>query len=362
METGLQAELAADRRTVHLRVSEARWLGKRASLCLQQQVRTRRSGNFEETRRWPLGALELASTQTVTTDVLAHAFDYEGDLITMRWTLRVEIDDGVLFDSKIELPLSPAYTARRVAEQGASAQRLFDPVDRYALQARFQALLPEDRRKLILQSVVTAALIAINLALGWHDAAVPEAETLLYDHDWSAASGSSSDLPVMKAVLGSVVLAILAWAWMVVQFGRDVQFKLRIRKLPGKTVRLSPGQLVRGTSRVPLEGAEFRVVVADVERGLERSGNGGQRTVKQAGRAICLFRQTLPRVPANAPIESYLHGAIDFAPLYDALYPPCHAGGMGLLLEWRIQLLHPQLIDRSADGVVEHIDRDDFLR
>lgn len=361
MENRLQAMLASDRRTLHVAVNEARWLGRRATLTIEQRATTHLRGGFKETLQWSAGTLALTRTQTVQTDALARAYQYAGELASVEWLLRVKIDDGVLIDSKIEVPIALPDPERRTALVGAAARELFQPKDRHALRARFQGLPQQDRPKLVLAALATIALIAAQLFIGWHDAAVPEAETWFYDHRWSATGTVYPDLPKTKAMLGSAVLAIVAWAWMVVRFARYVQFQLKIRKLPGRNVRLAPAQLIRGIARVPLEGVEVRVVVANMERGIAQPRLGSYRTAEQAGRAICLYRQTLARVPAHTPIEHYLHGDIDFAPLYESLHAPSHIGGIGVVLKWRIQLVHPQFTDRYADGIVDQLKPDDFL-
>lgn len=361
MEKRLQAILGSDRCTLHVEVNEAQWLGRRASLSIVQRVSTQLRGGQQDTLQWSAGTLELARTQTVHAQALARAYQYKGELISIEWLLRVKIDDGVLFDSRIEVPIGLPDPARRTAMVGKAAKELYQPTDRHTLRARFQGLVPADRPKLVLTAVATVALIAAQLVLGWHDAAVPEAETLFYDHTWTATATPDAGLPITKALLGSALVAILSWVWMVLRFARYVRCQLKIRKLPSRNVRLAPAQLIGGRARVPLEGVEVRVVVANVEHGVARPRLGPFRTEEQAGRAICLFRQTLARVPANTPIENYLHGDIDFAPLYETLYPPAHIGGMGVLLKWRIQLVHPQFTDRHADGIVDQLKVDDFL-
>ena len=172
----------------------------------------------------------------------------------------------------------------------------------------------------------------------------------------------ASSTPIMKAVVGSLLFAGALCFHLALGLVRYIRFGFKIRTLPKRGVRISAAQLVGGVARVPLEGAEVRVVVANVERGRIRSGKRPPpETIEQAGRAICLFRQALPRVPANMPIENYLIGDVDFSQVYDTLFPTATIGTLGIKLQWRIQLLHPHFTDRRADGMVQHLDPADFF-
>jgi len=363
MDNRLQAELDPSGASVRLRVLELDWIGKQAEITVLRTVKVKRSSGVNYSETVAHFEVRLNALQDLRLEQAVTGFHYDGASIALGWVLRFKIDDGILFDSKVELPLVLPQLPRDSA--GDDPARIVDPVDRYSLLANFRALAPSDRLKAMAMSVVCGVLLLINMAVGWHDERVPESQVLFYDHTGTEDGKRTQESPLMKAAGGSVAIGGGAFIYLIALLRRYMRFELKQKKLPGRDSRIALAELVTGLARVPLEGAEIRIVVANVERGqvrVKRNKTTKIESFKQVVRAVVLHKQALPRIPANVPIERYLTDVVDFSQLYRALYPPLMIGSAhGIDLVWEVQLIHPLYVDQEAAGTVGELNPDDFL-
>ncbi|AVP96554.1 hypothetical protein C7S18_04770 [Ahniella affigens] len=289
-------------------------------------------------------------------------FAYRGDDVSIRLMARLEVDDGVLFDTtadaEIELPELP-----RTAAHSPASNDLIEPKDHYSLGANIAAI-PLRNKILVLGLLVIGGLLAlVNAAIGVHDELVPEAATVFYDHHGSDGSES----PIMKSLAGSGGLSVTLWLIIRAQLRRYMHIKMKDgQQLPYRGLTVSIGDMLEGVSRVPLEKITIRVVAVNLEKGQYKRGSGTkERTISFSTpkHGVILFEQFIPYVPARMPLQHYVQGYVDFTPMFDCLYPPIDASSShGLAVDWEVQLLHPLFVDQELKGKAAGIDWREFYR
>lgn len=289
-------------------------------------------------------------------------FSYEGEEISLRLVARLEVDDGVLFDTtadaEIDLPTMP-----RTEPHQAAAKELIEPNDRYSLSANIAAI-PLRNKLIVLGLLVIGGMVAlVNAAIGIHDEFVPESATVFYDHRGSDGSES----PIMKSLVGSGGLGLVLWAMVRAQLRRYMRIQIKDSSwVPYRGLTVSITDLFEGQARVPLEQITVRVVAVNLEKGQYRRGSGTkERTVSFSTprRGVVLYEQFVPYVPAHTLLQHYVQGQVDFTPMFDVLYPPLQTSSShGLALEWEVQLLHPLFVDQELKGRIDGIDWREFYQ
>jgi hypothetical protein len=116
--------------------------------------------------------------------------------------------------------------------------------------------------------------------------------------------------------------------------------------------RLDVRNVVRGRARVPLEDCVLRVVAFNREKGQVKQRSKDKTEIREFAeivRAVVLFEQRLPHVPANAQLGEWIEGEVDFAPLFTRLHPPVTIGPHhGIDIRWEVQLLHADFVDQEV--------------
>lgn len=289
------------------------------------------------------------------------AFSYAGSKIGLRILTRLRIADGVLLDSvlseeqQLTVGLKPAVST--------DSKALVEPKDLFDFFANLKAIPPASQLVTLVLAIVGGALLVANALVGAHDQFVPEAQTWLYSQRDSDGDGQ---LPLVNALMASGALGAALWAAMRRQLRKYMQFHLspnpgRIRR--GSKVRAAA--LFGGSSRVPLENATLRIVAANMECGQYRRGSGTkERTVsfKEPARGVILYEKRVPLILKGMPLSRYFDDAVDFDPMFRALYPPFMVSGShGLNVHWEVQLLHPAFVDQELVGPAGLFEYEDFL-
>jgi hypothetical protein len=362
---GISAELSADRHSLWLFVQRSDWIGRRATLSLCRQARVKRSNGVHHEASVHDCQLLLSSARVeVPLPAPLDVLDYDGAAVCLRHVLRLTVDDGVLFDSTLEIPL-PLYTLQLPSHPAHSTQWI-QPPDRYSLWTNLRSLAPLDRLKAVGMMVVCAVLMLVNMAVGWRDQWVPESQVWFYDHSGTKDGKRTSESPLVKAGTGSAAIGAGAFALLLKLLRRYMRFELKLRSFPRRGVRTHIREVLTGTARIPLSGATVRVVAANIEKGREtvkRDKKTEVRSFSVPGPAVILYERNLPSVPAQVAIDLYLDGEVDFDLAYAQLHPPILFGahhGVGLV--WEIQLIHPELVDQEVQGSTAEVQAEDFLR
>ena len=77
---------------------------------------------------------------------------------------------------------------------------------------------------------------------------------------------------------------------------------------------------------------------------------------------VLLYEKSVSLIPAKQLVENYFQGTVDFAPMFDALYPPnVISDTHGLYVYWEIQLLLDKLVDQELKGPIDKMAIADFF-
>lgn len=289
-------------------------------------------------------------------------YNYAGSQIGIEIHCELEIDDGALFDTRISrqmqirLGLKPAISG--------DAPGIVDPKDAFDFLANFSAIPPVNKLITAWLLALGGILILLNTWIGWHDQWVPDAMTYFYDH---RGSDGDSESPLQKSLMASGVLGAALWYGVKKQLRKYMSFE--VVGIPGRIgldTEIDARRLVRGRAHVELRQVVVRVVGCNMEKGQYERGQGSQkRTVSFSHpvRAVILYERRLERIPALVSVERYLDGAIRFAPLFRALYPPQEASSShGLSVHWEVQLIHDDFVDQELVCRNDCFEWTDFLK
>lgn len=339
-------------------------IGHKGEVRLMRRVHVHDSRAVHESQEWVSIPVEVRSRELRLPweDPDAHWYGYEGKQVSLKLLARLEIDDGVLFDSSFEAEI-PMPTPERDEAHARPASELIEPHDKFSFIANLNAIPPKNKLIVVVLMIVGGFIALVNAAIGVHDEFVPESATFFYDHRGSDGSES----PVMKSLMGSGGLGLTVWLIVRAQLRRYMTITMRDAEwTPYRGLVVSARDLIEGKARVALEQVTVRVVAVNVEKGQYKRGSGTkERTVSfsSPSRGIVLYEQFIPFVPAHTPIEGYIDGHVDFTPMFDVLYPPVHTSpSHGIGLDWEVQLLHPQFVDQELKGKAEGIDWREFYR
>jgi hypothetical protein len=200
--------------------------------------------------------------------------------------------------------------------------------------------------------VVGIPLVLANAVLGWRDQTAAPGATAFYDHEFSDGESQS---PLVNALLVSGGLGFALWMALRAQLRRYMQIEVvgsRVPKWIEPGTRLAVRDVVRGKARVPLEDCLLRVVAFNREKGQVKQRSKDKTEIREFAeivRAVVLFEQRLPHVPANAQLGEWIEGEVDFAPLFTRLHPPVTIGPHhGIDIRWEVQLLHADFVDQEV--------------
>ena len=336
--------------------------GKRATVRVEQRARVKKSSPVHKAK--VLHEADLVLQPGINLLPLGNALDgvfaYKGDDLDLDLAAMVTIDDGIVFDTKVDSDLAalcPLPPRRDVPE----ARSVHSPPDRFSFIANLRAI-PAKARMIVLGLLLAGGpVIAVNALVGVRDQFVPESQVWFYDH----TGDDGGESPLMKALAGSGAAGMALWLAIRHQLKKYMRFEAKwpLAKLePGARCRAS--DIVSGEAGVVLRQVIVRVVAYNREHGQHRVEEGSgknKRTVTKEftndARGVVLFERLLPHVGAGESLAAGLDAEVDFAPLFAALYPPCRIGGThGLSVMLEAQLLHPEFVDHDVvldPGIVE---------
>jgi len=329
-------------------------IGQDATFSLTLHVDVTRSSGIDSSRALHTQPLKIqATTMRVAIEALPRCmYRYVGQKINMSVRARLVVDDGLVFDTRLEADLAIAERKPQASVEHAAAW--IEPTDSYSLAANLRALSAKDRMIVQVLLAVAAIFGGGNAALGLHDEFVPESQTYWYDH--SGDDGSES--PAMKSLTGSGALGLGLWVAVRARLRRYMRIALRSNvATPRAGERIAMRDLVEGEARVALERTTLRVVAANRENG-QYSEKSGKETKTHSFsdplQAVILFEQFLAHVPAGSALADHVDGDVDFDPIFSVLLPPQMAGSNhGIDVVWEVQLLHPEFVDQELTGPVE---------
>ncbi|HEU5162766.1 MAG TPA: hypothetical protein VFV54_06455 [Thermoanaerobaculia bacterium] len=289
------------------------------------------------------------------------AYTYRGSMIDIAIESELEIDDGVIIDTTIREQEELLLGGKPAVSNDAKG--IIEPADAFDFLTNFKAIPPVNKMITAVLLLIGGIVISVNTLVGIRDQFKPDGQTLFYDH---RDSDGDSESPLQKSLVGSGMVGAALWFAIRRQLRKYMTFE--ICNVPGQVGRaavLRAGAVLRGRARIDLHNVRLRIVACNMERGQYTRGSGTKkRTVsfKQPVRAVVLYDQEIPLIPAGAPVESYFSGEIAFEPLFKALYPPQKiSGSHGLAVYWEVQLIHDELVDQELIGPVECFAWKDFL-
>jgi hypothetical protein len=340
---------------VQMFVREPDLVGKKATLTIEQRAKVKRSSPKHAERELKQHSFALAAGQNLIPlgDLIDGLFPYVGSKLDLELKARIVVDDSVFFDTKIELDLAPAcLLPPRSAVPDHKG--VHSPRDRFSFIANLRAIPAKARLVVIWLIAIGLPLIAINALVGARDQFVPESQVWFYDH----TGDDGGESPLMKALMGSGGVGVALWVAIRRQLQKYMRFEARLPldRLT-RDSRCAASDIFSGEARVSLQQSIARVVAYNREHGqytaTEKQGKSTRtvtRSFTENARGVVLFEQLLAYVPANAPLAQHVVGEVDFAPLFDALYPPFMIGSThGLSLRLEVQLLHPEYVDQEVE-------------
>jgi hypothetical protein len=290
-----------------------------------------------------------------------HVYTYRGKEINIDLEAELRIDDGVLFDTKVNQEIVIEGPPRK--SSSSCAKHLVEPKDKYRFWANWRAI-PLPAKIMTLGLAAVAAVVgAVNTTVGVHDQFSPEGQTYFYSHRDSDGDGQSP-LVNSGALTGGAAVAI--WVAMRRQLRKYMTFK--VKKPLGRIDRrteMSAGELFHGRSRVPLHDIALRIVACNMEKGQYTRGSGSnQRTVsfKEPVRGVVLFEKRVAEIPRGDDVEKHFPETFSFAPLFDELCPPNTVSSThGVEVYWEIQLVHETFVDQEIVGSASGVAREEFF-
>ena len=343
-------------------------VGKSGVLNVMLHAKVKRSSPVHKERSLAERRFTLTAGQNrfALGEALDECFLYRGHHLDLLPSAKIEIDDGMIFDTKLELDLGPVSRLPARTEAAKDHASVHSPRDRFNFIANLRAIPAKARLMVIWMIVVGVPVVLVNAAVGARDQFVPDSQVWFYDH----RGDDGSESPLMKALMGSGGVGMVLWLAIRRQLQQYMRFNAKL-PLAGRLergARCRASEIVSGQARVALEQATVRVVAYNQEHGQYTASEGSgknKRTVTKtftsSARGIVLYEQLLAYVPPNMPLDGYLDGEVDFTPIFDALYPPWMMGGThGLSVQLEAQLVHPQFVDQEVQLEPGNLDAQQF--
>ena len=355
---------------VQLWVRDPDLVGKKAKLKIQHHAKVKRSDPVHASTVLAERDFTLAPGQNRVPlgDILDGVFAYRGEKLDLEVKANIEIDDGLIFDTKLDLDLSSNCPMPERSAVPGEHRDVHSPRDRFSFIANLRAIPAKARLIVIWLMIVGVPVVLANLALGVRDEFVPNSQVWFYDH---RGSDGDSESPIMKALMGSGGVGMAIWLAIRRQLKRYMDFDAKAPPIKvERGARCRASDMIAGKARVPLQHATVRVVAYNREHGQYRATEGSgknRRTVTKSftseARGVVLYEQPLAFVPAETALSGYLDGDIDFTPMFDALYPPFKIGANhGLSLQLEAQLIHPEFVDHDIELDPGKLDPKQFMR
>lgn len=337
---------------VRIGLRDASLGGRTATLKVVREANVKRSSGIDREevlleRRFPL---EAAPRTIPLPPGHAPRWIYRGKHLDLILKATLVVDDSVLLDTQVVAQANrPVFPGPLAPE---ASRRQADPADRFSLVANLRAIPWRNRVMAIALLVVGIPLVLANAVLGWHDQTAAPGATAFYDHE---DSDGESQSPLVNALLMSGGIGFGLWLALRAQLRRYMELEVLASRVPKRIepdTRLDVRDVVRGRARVPLEDCVLRVVAFNREKGQYKQRSKDKTETREFAeivRAVVLFEQRLPHVPANAQIAQWIEGEVAFGPVFTRLHPPVSMGpAHGIDIRWEVQLLHGDFVDQEV--------------
>lgn len=350
-------------------VEDEGFAGKSATFELRQRVKVKRSSPVHKSRTLATRQLQLRQgrQEILLPELPRDAFAYTGSDIDVELVGELEIDDGLIFDTEIEIGLGRESRLPERQPAHPDHKSVHSPRDSFDFFANLRAIPAKARLIVLWLMLVGGPIVAVNAVVGVRDQFVPESQVWFYDH--SGSDGSES--PFMKALAGSGAVGFAIWMAIRHQLKKYMEFSARVPPVTlCRGASCTAAEVFSGSARVTLEGAVVRLVAYNREHGQytkqEKSGNSTKTVTKSFVSPACgivLYEESLFFLPPNQKLEESLSGEIRFDALFDVLYPPMMIGDShGLSVQLEAQLLHPDFVDHDIELAVAAIEVEHFYQ
>ena len=287
-------------------------------------------------------------------------FSYSGSKIEIEYLVTLTIDDGIFFDTTVSEEI--VYNLTRKPMINRNTKALIEPKNRFNFFSNLGAIPIPNRLMTMVLALAALVVITVNSLIGWHDQTVPASQTYFYSQTDDDGDSSS---PLMKSLGGSGAVGVAIWLAMQRQLRKYMTF--HFKPFPGRidrTTRIPIQQLISGISRVELNHTTLRVVACNLEKGQYMRGSGSNRrrvSFSEPVQGVLLYEKTVNTIPRNRPVQKHFAGNVEFAPMFDALYPPAVVSeSHGLDVHWEVQLLVDELVDQELTGKNIALRKEDF--
>lgn len=340
----LIADLSFDRNAV----------GESMTLSIHQSVTVKLSRGVNKSKRVYSRDFRVSSARSETLRIPLkdiNAYTYSGHDISMSTEVQLSKTTSMLsFFSKQKQPVKLGFFS--APAKTVSAAVMIEPPDTFNLFKNIKVLSGSDKLYFLSVCILAVFIVSANSLIGWHDQNSAVGSTYFYSH---YNSDGEKQLPLFNAMAFNVALIGMFGYWLKKILRRYMSFRL-VGKLGEVTLgkRYSLGRMLRGRSRIDLEGCELRVVACNVELGQYVTGSGKKRrthSFQTPVKCISIYKKKLDRIPKEEQIRRYLKDDICFDEVYQHLAPNCTVSKThGVKLHWEVQLLHPELVDQEVVG------------
>lgn len=284
-------------------------------------------------------------------------FSFHGQHLRVTPQVVVTVDDGVLWDTKVRVPVElPMPERDNDGLARGTPAKVLNPSDQISFARNFGAL-PFGKKCLLGAVLLSFGLGGpVFLLLTLHDQFANQRVLFPQGGDFP---------PVIAGIIAMVVsIAVLVISYKALLRGY-MQVSLNEGVGPiGPNSRMRVSDLFTGQARTPLTGVQVRVVAGSLECGeyVQRSGTDTSYIAfRRPVRAMILYEKTTVGVPTNVDVQQYFADDIDFAPMFSALYPPImYSNRHGLELEVKVQIIVPDLADFELTVPSKQIDLSAF--
>jgi len=263
------------------------------------------------------------------------------------------------FDTKVSEEI--VYNLNRKPKINRNTKALIEPKDSFNLFSNLGAIPILNRLLTMVLALAALVIITVNSIIGLHDQMVPESQTYFYSQ---TDINGDSDSPLINSLLLSGGVGTAVWLAMRRQLRKYMTFHFKpfLGRI-GRTTSIPIQQLISGISRVELNHPTPRVVACNLEKGQYWRGSGSHRrkvSFSEPVQGVLLYEKTVNTIPRKQPVQNHFAGKVKFAPMFDALYPPCVVSkSHGLDVHGEVQLLVDKLVDQELAGTVA-LRKEDF--
>ncbi len=340
---------------LEISVHDASLIGRSAKLTIERRVKVKKDDPIDHYDKIERSLVLRQSRCEITLSSKdLKLFSYSGETIDISAHVTLNVDTGLLFDTKVKIRDKMDYLPRlKVAS--SDAEVVIEPKDQFSFVKNMKAIPSSAQRMVIYLGFLAALFLCVNTFIGFHDQFVSDAKTWLYSH---RDHEGEREFPLWDAMGLNCIAAGVAWYLMRRELRRYMSFRLTTKPsmfAPGAKFQVK--QLISGVPRVPLESAELRIVACNLEKGsywVKSGKDSSKHTFSHPVRAITLYKKKVFKLPAGQEINVHFPEVISFDEIYKKLYPSHMLKEThGIDIYWEVQLLHDSYVDQELIGPTE---------